>query len=88
MKTIATLILAATAFLAPAGRACDDGDAPVRITTCQPVFIGTRQIASRIECRSFMDSCGRRFTREVRVLTLANIFSDGSRQVFTRTVRL
>jgi hypothetical protein len=47
----------------------------------------TKTIGCRTECRWAKNSCGRRYSYEVKVVTYADIYTDGSRRTYTKVVR-
>jgi hypothetical protein len=86
MKAIAILVLATLSLaIAPATQARDNGYRSAAY--CAPRLICTKEVCRRTECRWATDHCGRRYSYEVTVITYANHYSDGSRNVFTRTFR-
>lgn len=75
MKTLLTLLILATAV--PAARA----------DYCQPYVVQTCVVCSRTECRWAVNSCGRRYSYEVRVVTYRSHYSNGQTSTFTRSYR-
>lgn len=87
MKLKTILILAALSllggFAAPSAEA--GGYRPAR-AACAPYYLRTCILASRLECRWAVDRCGHRYSYEVRVVTYADVYSDGSQRRYTRVV--
>ena len=54
---------------------------------CAPRYICTKLLGQHVECRYGYDRCGNRYSFEVIVSTYADVYSDGSRNVYTRTTR-
>ena len=84
MKTILLLALATASLIstAPSAKAGHCG-----YDYCQPVFLGTRVLCRHCECRIGYDHCGRAYRYDVTVVTYADLYSDGSRNTYTRTYR-
>ena len=82
---LAAAALAATAPTATAGNYRYSSCEPQY--TCRPVYRCTKELCRRTECRWAVDHCGRRYRYEVVVITYADIYSDGSRNTYTRTYR-
>ena len=88
MKSILTLAIAAATLFA----AVPSAEAGYRRTyepqySCRPVYLCTKVICRRTECRWATDHCGRRYHYNVTVVTYADHYSDGSRNTYTRTFR-
>jgi hypothetical protein len=47
----------------------------------------TKVVCCHTECRWATDYCGNAYTYHVKVVTYADIYSDGSRNTYTRTFR-
>ena len=93
MKTVSILsaVLSAACAVLPAtaeAGSCRMLPRPAPAAVCRPVYIGTKVIACRTECRWTMDECGRRWSYEVNVTTYADLFSDGSCRTYTKTTRI
>lgn len=88
MKTILAVLAIAVTTLAtaPAAQANECYYGPRRVY-CAPVFVCTKVICCRTECRYATDHCGRSYSFHVKVVTYADIYSDGSRNTYTRTFR-
>jgi hypothetical protein len=78
MKTIALIAIALiTTFATPAARA----------DYCRPYVTHTCVVDSRTECRWITDSCGRRYSYEITVVTYRSYYSNGETVTFTRSYR-
>ncbi len=88
MKTILSVLALALTTLAaaPAAKANDYYCAPRRVY-CAPVVVCTKVVCCHTECRYATDHCGRAYSFHVKVVTYADIYSDGSRNTYTRTFR-
>ncbi|WP_133796515.1 hypothetical protein [Prosthecobacter fusiformis] len=90
MKNFALLIIAIVCYLA-ASRAeagqCRPYTPPVKRVVCQPVYSHTKVIACRTECRWALDHCGRRYSYEVKVVTYADVYTDGTLRTYTQEVQ-
>jgi hypothetical protein len=88
MKTILSVLAIALTTLAVAPSANANGYycAPRR-TYCAPVFVCTRVVCSHTECRRAVNYCGECYTYHVNIVTYADIYSDGSRNTYTRVFR-
>ncbi len=93
MKSIlltATLAAASLAlpFSASAGTCPPSQTTVVVVRKYVPIHVCTKVIAARTECRWATDSCGRRYSYEVKIVTYADVYSDGSARTYARTIRL
>ncbi len=87
MKTLLTALAATLTTLAAAPAAKADYCAPRRVY-CAPVLVCTKVVCSRVECRWATNHCGQAYSYEVKVITYADIYSDGSRNTYTRAYRI
>lgn len=85
-KFAALLLVAASSVLTVRSTSAGEGRPAPRVA-CTPVYLHTCVIANRLECRWATDSCGHRYTYEVRVITYADVYSDGTQQLYTRVRR-
>ena len=95
----ASLALALAGFaFAPAASAADYGywatAAPAKTISsyrsvgyCAPVYVCTKELSRAKVCRYAYDSCGKKYSYHVTVVTYANYYSDGSFKTFTKTYR-
>jgi hypothetical protein len=60
---------------------------PAVRAACAPSFLRTCVVDRRSECHWALDACGRRYAYEVVVTTYADLYSDGSRRLYTRVAR-
>jgi hypothetical protein len=84
IASIATLLIlpfAATAGTCPSSQT-------VIIVKCQPTYVCTKVVSCRTECRWAKDHCGKRYAYEVKVITYADVYSDGSTRTYSKTVAL
>ncbi len=79
------LILATVSLLSAGYVQAGDYYTPRRSGYCAPAYLYTRQVGCRTEYRCGTDSCGRRVTYLVRVVTYADYYSDGSVRTYTRS---
>jgi hypothetical protein len=86
MKTILSVLAIALTSLAAAPSANADCYAPRRVY-CVPVVVCTKVVCCHTECRCAYDHCGNAYTVRVKIVTYADIYSDGSSNTYTRTFR-
>lgn len=93
MKSIAILTFAFVLILAGTVTAEAGSYPPVSAkryvnqkNVCKPVYVRTKVVKTRTECRWYTDACGKRRAYEVKVVTLADVYSDGSQKLYTRTI--
>jgi len=75
MKTLLTLLILTIAVPA------------VRADYCKPRVTHTCVVCSRSECRWATNSCGKRYSYEVRVVTYRSHYSNGQTATFTKAYR-
>lgn len=75
MKTLLTLLILATAI--PAAQAGH----------CKPYVTQTCVISRKTECRWATNSCGKRYSYEVKVVTYRSHYSNGTSTTYSRTYR-
>lgn len=54
---------------------------------CQPYITHTCVVNSRTECRWAVNSCGKRYSYEVKVVTYRSYYSNGQTSTFTKSYR-
>lgn len=87
MKNIAVLVLAVLGFAAaPATTHARSYYEPVA-QHCARRLVCTKEVCRHTQCRWATDHCGRSFSYHVTTVTYVNLYSDGSRETFTRTHR-
>ena len=79
MKTFITILtLVITTAAAPLAQASE---------CYRPVVVRTCEVCRNNECRWATDSCGRRISYMVTVITYRSHYSNGATSTFTRTYR-
>ena len=86
MKSILTLAIAAIALITAVPSA-EAGYGNSCQSYCRPSYCCTKVVCRHTECRWATDHCGRNYRYHVTVVTYADLYSDGSRNTYTRTYR-
>jgi len=91
MKSILALVLAVAASALVLAPVSSEAGARYRsgysAPACKPYYVCTKVLSRRYECRWAKRSCGRSYSYRVVVTTYADVYSNGSRRVYTRVAR-